>query len=64
MTRELAIECVNKFLDSNGYLGERTILCVDQYSKCFEVQMLSPYGLFIVRLDGSVIDNYDVFKRG
>jgi len=58
MTEEVAIELVNKFLDSKGYTDERVILATERMTKSIDVHMLKPYGLFIVRNDGTIIDNY------
>lgn len=62
MNREQAKQEVHTFLDKKGYKGKRRILYVDKNRwNQFEIAMLHPEGLFIVKPDGSVEDNYNTF---
>uniref|UniRef100_A0A6M3X4K2 Uncharacterized protein n=1 Tax=viral metagenome TaxID=1070528 RepID=A0A6M3X4K2_9ZZZZ len=63
MTEKEAINYVYKFLDSNNYTGERILLIAEKFKTTIDVQMLKPYGLFIVKNDGTVLDNYRVFEE-
>ena len=64
MTEEEAIEKVEEFVRQHGHEGEIVVLqVVERRGGYIDVPCLKPYGLFIIRPDGSIEDNYQVFEK-
>ena len=63
MSHEQAIEKVIEFCKKHGFDGEPVCLQVEERGKYLDVAMLEPYGLFIIRPDGSIEDNYETFGK-
>ena len=63
MTREKANQILERYLRDKG-VNEVNVLSITQgvLSNDWEFQLLKPYGLFFVREDGTVEDNYKVFS--
>ena len=59
--KEDAIKKANDFLDKIGYKDKREFLEVKRQNQDINVAMIHPYCLLIVKPDGEVIDDYEVF---
>ena len=59
----VAFKRVLHFLEDKGYKGDIYVHDVQQRGNCWDISLLKPYGLFIVKPDDSVEDNYHVFTR-
>lgn len=59
--KEDAIKKANEFLDKMNYQGEREILEVQRQDQDINIAMIQPYCLLIIKPDGTVIDNYEIF---
>jgi len=66
LTDEQAFEMVEKFVRGKGYKGEVQGLDIERRGtdgSYIDVMLLKPYGLFIVKPDLSIEDNYQVFDK-
>jgi hypothetical protein len=63
MGRERAHRILEKYLREKG-ITEVNVLAITKgvLSNDWEFQLLKPYGIFFVREDGTVEDNYGVFE--
>ena len=59
--REDAIKKTNEFLDKMNYKGEREILEARRHNQDINIAMVQPYCLLIVKPDGVVVDDYEMF---
>ena len=62
MTREKANQILEKYLRNKG-ITEVNVLSITRSAigSDWEFQLLKPYGIFFVREDGTVEDNYGIF---
>lgn len=60
-TDEAAFQRVEAFVREHGYKGEVRGCQIVRRDRHIDVFLLRPYGLFIIRPDGSVEDNYRIF---
>ena len=64
MTEEAAVERVMSWIRRKGYSGEIRVMGVESRDGgYFDVMLSIPNGLFILKPDLSVEDNYNVFNR-
>ena len=61
MSHEEAIKKVIEYCKAHGFEEEPRCWNVSERNGYTDVEMLKPYGLFIIRPDGSIDDNYRVF---
>lgn len=61
---ELALRYVEQWLKEKHHWAKE-VVCLDCQlrGKYIDVTLLEPYGLFIIRPDGSVEDNYEIFGK-
>lgn len=58
-----AMQKVEQYIKEHNYKGELICIEVKLRGEVAEVAMLKPYGLFICQPDGTVKDDYGVFKE-
>lgn len=62
--RELeAADILENYFKSKGVTEASLLMITDNKDGSVEFQVLKPYGIFIVRADDTVDDNYQVFDR-
>jgi len=60
---EKEVALLYKYLDEKDYIGPRNICQMDRKENGdLFIAMVDPYGLFIIKPNGIVIDDYEVFS--